>query len=555
MPRYVVNNPQAESEESSEEEDDDQGQPEAEDEEPAHAQPAKRQKISLQLGKGKGQLVCHVCGKPGHCAGFVGAAYMDCPNKPCYLCKNTGHTTMTCPYRVAPEHGVKQSNSVSSDGILATLRNREQDGRQREVRRPHTKWLVESAVLRLHSRRCTCLEFHPTRDNIVVSGDKKGEVAVWDFHKVTERSVYKTHKALTNHVRFLPSSDGAACCSAATDGTLKELDIETGSDKELLNCNPEGWITGVTDEKAWIMLYGLGVSWRRSLIAVGDSKGMVYFLDRRQKDPICCHQLHKKGNKVTSADFHPVDKDLLLTASNDWQAKLSDMRMLCAPLTEGSKGKGQMQPPIEVVSMEHPKVVNSAWFSPVTGQKIMTTCIDNRIRIWDTLFNAGQPADREIIHSHDFNRYLTPFRAEWDPKDTDEREVIIGRYISEDFGGVALHPVDVMDGGTGRLVAEMKDPNLQTICPVNKPHPRQDIIISGSSTSLYAWSPASPDEEMDGLQTASSQKLPDSAAVLFSNPNYISFNAGDETKKSSKSKKGGSSSKDDDSEPKKGKKK
>ena len=44
-------------------------------------------------------------------------------------CKNTGHTTMTCPYRVAPEHGVKQSNSVSSDGILATLRNREQDGR------------------------------------------------------------------------------------------------------------------------------------------------------------------------------------------------------------------------------------------------------------------------------------------------------------------------------------------------------------------------------------------------------------------------------------------
>lgn len=59
------------------------------------------------------------------------------------------------------------------------------------------------------------------QDNIVVSGDKKGQVAVWDFHKVTERSVYNTHKALTNHVRFIPSSDGAACCSAATDGTLK----------------------------------------------------------------------------------------------------------------------------------------------------------------------------------------------------------------------------------------------------------------------------------------------------------------------------------------------
>ena len=74
-------------------------------------------------------------------------------------------------------------------------------------------------------------------------------------------------------------------------------------------------------------------------------------------------------------------------------------------------GKGQMQPPIEVVSMGHPKVVNSAWFSPVTGQKIMTTCIDNRIRIWDTLFNADQPADREIIHSHvsAIHRPLTNF--------------------------------------------------------------------------------------------------------------------------------------------------
>ncbi len=70
--------------------------------------------------------------------------------------------------------------------------------------------------------------------------------------------------------------------------------------------------------------------------------------------------------------------------------------------------------------------------------------------------------------------------------------MLVCRYISENFGGIALHPVDVMDAGTGRLVAEMKDPNLQTICPVNKPHPRQDIIISGSSSSLYAWSPASP---------------------------------------------------------------
>jgi DNA damage-binding protein 2 len=31
-----------------------------------------------------------VCGKSGHKAGFVGSVYMDCPNKPCYLCKQPG---------------------------------------------------------------------------------------------------------------------------------------------------------------------------------------------------------------------------------------------------------------------------------------------------------------------------------------------------------------------------------------------------------------------------------------------------------------------------------
>jgi len=45
------------------------------------------------------------------------------------------------------------------------------------------------------------------------------------------------------------------------------------------------------------------------------------------------------------------------------------------------------------------------------------------------------------------------------------------RYISEDFAGLALHPIDIMDAGTGKLVQQLKDPNLATICPVNKVRP------------------------------------------------------------------------------------
>ena len=48
-----------------------------------------------------------------------------------------------------------------------------------------------------------------------------------------------------------------------------------------------------------------------------------------------------------------------------------------------------------------------------------TRSIDNRLRVWDHVLPRaaeGAAPDRELVHSNDFNRYLTPFRAEWDPK-------------------------------------------------------------------------------------------------------------------------------------------
>ncbi|KAH9330600.1 hypothetical protein KI387_002708, partial [Taxus chinensis] len=69
-----------------------------------------------------------------------------------------------------------------------------------------------------------------------------------------------------------------------------------------------------------------------------------------------------------------------------------------------------------LAELAHTRVVNSAYFSPRTGSKIMTTCQDNRIRVWDYIFGDLKFPSREIVHSHDFNRHLTCFRAEWDPK-------------------------------------------------------------------------------------------------------------------------------------------
>ena len=52
-----------------------------------------------------------------------------------------------------------------------------------------------------------------------------------------------------------------------------------------------------------------------------------------------------------------------------------------------------------------------------------------------------------------------------------------------------LHPIDILDAGTGALLDSLIDPNLQLINPVNMPHPVLDVIITGSSGHVYCWRP------------------------------------------------------------------
>lgn len=66
-------------------------------------------------------------------------------------------------------------------------------------------------------------------------------------------------------------------------------------------------------------------------------------------------------------------------------------------------------------------------------------------------------------------------------QDPSESLAVIGRYISENYNGTALHPIDFIDISTGQLVAEVTDPNVTTISAVNKLHPRDDVLATGSS--------------------------------------------------------------------------
>ncbi|CAI9106960.1 OLC1v1006212C1 [Oldenlandia corymbosa var. corymbosa] len=433
----------------------------------------KKKPITLSLKK-----VCKVCKKTGHEAGFKGATYIDCPMKPCFLCKMPGHTTMTCPHRVATEFGVVPAPRRNTHNSLDYVFER-----QLRPRIPKMKPefiipdQVSCAVIRYHSRRVTCLEFHPTNNNILLSGDKKGQLGVWDFGKVHEKTVYSNiHGCILNNMKFNPRNDGTVY-SGSSDGTAGCTDLETGLSFSLMNLNPNGW----QGPSSWKMLYGLDINSEKGVVLVADNFGYLYMIDMRSNnrtgEPIL---IHKKGSKVVGLHCNPIQPDLLLSCGNDHFARLWDMR--------------RMETGSSLYDLAHKRVVNSAYFSPVSGSKILTTAQDNRLRVWDSIFGTLDTPSREIVHSHDFNRHLTPFRAEWDPKDPSESLVVVGRYISENYNGAALHPIDFIDITTGQLVAEIMDPNITTISPVNKLHPHDDVLASGSSRSLFIWTPKEKSE-------------------------------------------------------------
>lgn len=83
-----------------------------------------------------------------------------------------------------------------------------------------------------------------------------------------------------------------------------------------------------------------------------------------------------------------------------------------------------------------------------------------------------------ILYIWDANIQLWIWQFVQDPF---ESLAVIGRYISENYDGVALHPIDFIDTSTGKLVAEVMDTDVTTITPVNKLHPHEYILASGSS--------------------------------------------------------------------------
>ena len=324
---------------------------------------------------------------------------------------------------------------------------------------------------------------------------------------------------------------------------------------------------------SWRMFYSVAALQGGCALA-GDADGALWHVDRRAP-AVAAGALaaHRARSRVTSLSVHPLSPHHFASSSNDhtvrlWDARMCSFASVAAGSTggvRGGSGRGGSSGAATgssagcstrglLAHLALPRSVTSVAFSPHTGRRLAATCMDNRIYTWDepaclglcqqesggvhlwdgasapaegssgsacwqTLPAATVAPSTATVHSHDFARFLSPFRAIWYTPDHQERSLLCGRFISESFttrSGVKikLHPVDLLDcgppvpplrqpplddqqqqqkqqrrRGPSHVLAQLAHPIVTTISPVLACHPTQPLVLAGSSKNLYLWAP------------------------------------------------------------------
>ena len=103
---------------------------------------------------------------------------------------------------------------------------------------------------------------------------------------------------------------------------------------------------------------------------------------------------------------------------------------------------------------------------------------------WRTRWCAGATSARRVVRRRQGAGLPYRLRVRWEHSRG-----------AQDYGGVALHPIDVLRPSSGRLLAAAADRNVDKISAVVAPHPTRDWLLAAASGSVYLWEPDDEAEE------------------------------------------------------------
>ncbi|NXI73459.1 WDR76 protein, partial [Anseranas semipalmata] len=305
--------------------------------------------------------------------------------------------------------------------------------------------LSEDNVKKVVKNRICSIAIHPSESTIfVAAGDKYGQIGLWNVNCKTEEGahVFIPHNYSVNCMHFSPFnpahllslSHDALRCGDVTRAVFDEIyrSEESLSSFDFLEDNASTAIVGYWD-------------------------GNVAVVDRRT--PGTSLELSANiGFKITrTVHVHPVNKQYFIAAGSV-DVCIYDVRYL---KSDGNK-------PVSTLK-GHTKSVASAYFSPVTGNRVVTVCADDKL----SSLSPTIAVLSTFRHNNNTGRWLTRFRAIWDPKQEDCFVV----------GSMARPRQIEIFQDTGKLLHSFYNVDcLGSVCSINVVHPSKNILVGGNSS-------------------------------------------------------------------------
>ncbi|NXX50985.1 WDR76 protein, partial [Tricholaema leucomelas] len=291
--------------------------------------------------------------------------------------------------------------------------------------------LSEENIRKVVKSRVCSMAIHPSESILLLAaGDKTGQIGLWNVDCRSEEaahtfiphndSVSCMHFSPCNPAHLLSLSSESLRCGDVTRALFDE--IYRGEEMSSFDFLEDGAATAV----------------------VGQWNGAVVMVDRRTPGTSAELSADIGFKRTRTVHVHPVHKQYFMAAGSV-DVAVYDVRYL-----KTSKNK-------PVSSLQgHTKSVASAYFSPVTGHRVVTVCADDKLR-----------------HNNNTGRWLTRFRAIWDPKQ--EKCFVVGSLVQP-------RRIEVFQD-TGKLVHTFCNPDcLASVCSINVVHPSRNILVGGNSS-------------------------------------------------------------------------
>ncbi|NXS45623.1 WDR76 protein, partial [Balaeniceps rex] len=292
--------------------------------------------------------------------------------------------------------------------------------------------LSEDNIKKVVKYRVCSMAIHPSESSIfVAAGDKSGQIGLWNVNCKSEEGalVFIPHNNLVSCMHFSPFNP-AHLLSLSSD-TLRCGDVTRAVFDEI--CRSEESLSSFDflEDNA-------------STAIVGHWDGDVAVVDRRTPGTSSELSADIGFKRTRTVHVHPVNKQYFIAAGSV-DVCVYDVRYL---KSNGNKPVSSLK--------GHTKSVASAYFSPVTGNRVVTVCADDNLR-----------------HNNNTGRWLTRFRAIWDPKQEDCFVV----------GSMARPRQIEVFQDTGKLLHSFYNIDcLGSVCSINVVHPSKNILVGGNSS-------------------------------------------------------------------------